>query len=64
MVNGIDYKNKAGACEALLGLHAFNGCDSIFHGRRKVKAQRAMLKMILWRLLVAWTGMGSIARTI
>lgn len=63
MVNGIDYKNKAGVCEALLGLHAFNGCDSVFHGRRKVKAQ-AMLKMILRRLLVAWTGMGSIARAI
>lgn len=64
MVNGIDYKNKAGVCEALLGLLAFNACDSVFHGRRKVKAQRAMLKMILRRLLVAWTGMGSIARAI
>ena len=28
MVNGIDYENKVGVCEALLGLQAFTGCDA------------------------------------
>ena len=39
-------KKKASVCEALLGLHAFTSCDttSAFHGHRKIKALRAMLK--------------------
>ena len=46
VVDGIDYNNKADVSEALLGLHAFTGCDttSAFHGRGKVKAFRLMLK--------------------
>ena len=46
VVDGIDYNNKADVSEALLGLHAFTGCDttSAFHGRGKVEAFRLMLK--------------------
>ena len=46
MVNWIDYENKASVCKALLGLHAFTGCNTTvaFYGRVKVKALQAMLK--------------------
>ena len=46
VVHGTDYNNKANVSEALLGLHAFTGCDttSTFRGHGKVKAFRLMLK--------------------
>ena len=46
VVDGIDYNNKPDVSKALLGLHPFTGCDttSAFHGRKRVKAFRLMLK--------------------
>ena len=46
VVNGIYYENEVSVCEALLGLNAFNDCDttSAFHGCAKVKALREMQK--------------------
>ena len=57
-VNGISQKDGENICEALPGLHAFTGCDSVstFSGKGKQSAVKVILKdERLCETMRAWT---------